>query len=1129
MAKFCFNCGSKLSKFEYGSSVHNYDTLAESRKNVAVIFADVSGFTALSEKMDPEEVRELINDCFNYITKPVYELEGTIDKYMGDCVMVLFGAKYIHSDDAKRAVMCAMRMMNLIKDFSQERLASKGFSLSLSIGINFGLVVTGSVGNYFDKDYTVMGDIVNIAQRLQSSAEKGTILVSESVYMETRDVVHYSEACDIVVKNKEKPVRCYHPISLNAEYSFEQKISFVEREEEINLLNSIYNRALTNSTQCVAVIGEAGIGKTRFLKEFVSQIGNDIKKIWVDCSYASQSRVHYLISSIIMSIMNIGSEDSINIKQHRLASFLDYILSSCSDEEIKRNYDFLGLLLGFNRDNEFQNILNSMNFESIKREILKQLSIFFVNLCKKHRLVVIVDDMQWADSNSLQLFKELIEDLPDINAIFILSSRYEIRMAKHAENERYSVIRLRALSKEGTESLACKLLECGSIDKTLLDAINRFTKGNPLYTREFIANIKRRGKYAVKAGVAYLDESEITLLPNNIQNLILSNLSILDDRAKTILQAASAIGKDFHLSLLAALLDFDMDETVMLKMPIELNIISVKSVYTARGMIEKIYTFNHDMEREVIYESILNRNKKELHKKIAEIIESRYEKDIESYYEVLSEHFCKAGVKKKAAEYYYKAALKLKNNFNFASSLDHYSKFLELTGERSEYKGDSKVVYALRDIGYINFVTANYDKAIEFLNRALDAARMSQDIHTIRLMIAEVYKDKGMFDEALALLNDIEPEIRQDDDIYGKLLQMKCSILRITGNPEALSYARKSEKALLKVKDYYNLSETMKQVGIIYFTKGEIDKALLYMNKSYKYAEKVDNLELMAKVSGDMGIIYHSTGMISKAMEAFERSMSISRKISYLKGYVAACINMSILHMDKGMFNKAEALLKESLEISRNIVSKLYECISLTNLGDIMYEKGNFADAEDCYDKSLEIAKSINVPIEEGVNYIGLAKLNMKLQKYEKVPWLLDAASRIFSEAGEIVYLCDCYIYKGLYELVKCNYDEALNCCGMAIDTAEECRNDKKKLKALRLKGNVYIHKGEGNKAMQLFEKAIVLAEKIESDYEIAKGYFGKFKSLSMMNRYDEADACLKKAKDAIRRIDACRWSSIID
>jgi adenylate cyclase len=192
MANFCMNCSARLTKTDSQRLLRDIDLLHESRRNVAVIFADISGFTALSEKLDPEDVREIVNDCFNYITKPVYEMGGTIDKYIGDCVMILFGAKYSHSDDVKRAVICAMKMMKLIREFSDNNISLRGFSLSLSIGINYGLVVTGEVGNYYDKDYTVMGDIVNTAQRLQSNAGEGVILVSESVFSETSDMVEYS-------------------------------------------------------------------------------------------------------------------------------------------------------------------------------------------------------------------------------------------------------------------------------------------------------------------------------------------------------------------------------------------------------------------------------------------------------------------------------------------------------------------------------------------------------------------------------------------------------------------------------------------------------------------------------------------------------------------------------------------------------------------------------------------------------------------------------------------------------------------------------------------------------------------------------------------------------------------------
>ena len=369
-ARFCFNCGSKLANPDKFSSVENFGTLAESRKNVAVMFADISGFTSLSEKLDPEEVREIVNECFNYITSPVYELEGMIDKYIGDCVMVLFGARYTHTDDAKRAVKCAMKMMDLISEFSVNMLSSKGIKLNLSIGINYGLVVTGGVGNYFDRDYTVMGDIVNTAQRLQMSAGEGVILVSESVYTETKDQFEYSGAIEVKVKNKENPVRCYRPLKINTEYYYDGELPFIERQKEIGFLNSVFNDALNTGLKCAVVTGEPGLGKTRLLKEFTSKLGNDIKKVWVDCNTISQNKSYSLIAGFLAGIMNIHTLDSANTRKHRLLSFLDYILGDRSDDDIKHTFDFLGLLLGLERDSGFQSIFESMNYENIRRELL---------------------------------------------------------------------------------------------------------------------------------------------------------------------------------------------------------------------------------------------------------------------------------------------------------------------------------------------------------------------------------------------------------------------------------------------------------------------------------------------------------------------------------------------------------------------------------------------------------------------------------------------------------------------------------------------------------------------------------------------------------------------------------------
>lgn len=1125
MAKFCFNCGAKIAGKDIQSSVHNFDILPENRKNVAVVFADVSGFTALSEKMDPEEVREIINDCFDYITKPVYELEGTIDKYIGDCVMVLFGAKYPHADDAERAVLCAMKMMELINEFSKEMLHGKGMSLSLSIGINYGLVVTGSVGNNFDKDYTVIGDTVNTAQRLQSSAAKGEILVSQSVYVMTKDIINYSDVREIVVKNKEKPVKCYVPINIAKDYG-KDDIQLVERDYEIKLLNDIFRDA--ECLKVISILGEPGIGKTSLIKRFTSALDNNVKRIWIDCDPAYQKRVYYLISSILYNVINVSPQAGNNTKKARLMSYVGYILKGHSKDEVQRNYDFLGLIMGLDRSRDFQDILNSMKYDDIKRELINQLSIFIKGLCMNQQVVFIVDDMQFSDSGSVDVLGELVKLLSDVKATFIFTSGYEIEGFNSINPDRIHTLKLKKLSKAGVSSLICRLLDCKYIDGGLADEIYRITSGNPLYVREFVNAVKREEKCIIRDDTVYLNLQEAISLPGNLESIILSNLSGLDEATTRFLQAASVVGKEFSLSWVNSLLDADGDEMEILKLPVQLNIVSLKSVRITSGTVDRVYIFERDAVREVIYNSILNRNKQYYHKKLGEMIESRYRGELEYFYEILCMHFEAAGLDKKAEEYYQKTAEKQKSNFNYSSALEYYGKFLRAIKKECEELNDKRALHAYTDIGQIYILMTEYDKALEFLNLALNIAEMTDDIYSIKLMIVKIYKEKAQYDEALEIISEIEHKIRQGSSIYGKLLQLKCSIFRMQGNPEALGIAEKSEEILLRNKDYENLSETMSQAGILYSTRGELENGLFYMNKAYNYAEKMNNLRVMGSASNNIGIIYYTMGMLSKAREYFKKSIELSKKTSNLPTYISNNINLGLLYLDKGLFAKAEQLFLESMEKACQVSSFHRLCVAQLNLGDVMYETGNYDKAFEYYNKSLEIAESRGLPVEAAINHLGIVRLNLKLGRYEEVPNMLENAYSIFADAEEISYISDCYKYRSVYELKRNNPDNALEYCNKSITTAAESKNDMKKLKALRLKGIILANMGDYAGALQVFGESINLAVQLESDYEAAKGYYRRHSVFRALNRYEEAGQDLVKAKEAISRVDECRWTPII-
>lgn len=1114
MARYCLNCGNKIEKTDTKSSIQNFDIFSESRKNVAVMFADISGFTSLSEKIDPEEVREIINDCFECITRPVYELEGTIDKYIGDCIMILFGAKHSHSDDPKRAITCAVKMLELIEEFSKER----GLQMDLSIGINYGLVVTGSVGNYYDKDYTVMGDIVNTAQRLQSSAGKGNILVSESVYLDTKDNIEYSNAREVMVKNKEKPVKCYSPLYIVKEAEIDNTY-IVERDYERGFLKKVYSGA--QNTICVNIIGESGMGKTSLVKNYLAELDKEIKVISIECSSIFKNRVYHLISGIILNVLNLKSSDSGRVKENRLLSYIDYILDGLTDEERQKCYNFLGLVLGLSRDNNFSGILNSMNHSDIENEIQNELTIFFSTVCKKHSFIFFIDSAEWADSISLTLLLRLIKALSDVKSMFIFASRYE--METTVQNNAY-VLNISKLSNIGTSTLLCSLLNCQNLDKQLFETALKFTNGNPLYIREFGEAVKGKMTYINNGSTAFVAEDSLEDIPKNIEGIILGGLANLDAATTRFLQAASVAGDEFSTSWILNMLDENIDEKEALKTLIEMNLIFLSSVRTSSKMVEKTYKFKQNMIRMVIYDSMLKRAKEQFHKTLAEFIELNYSRELEQYYEVLSTHFKMAGLDKRAGEYYYKTALKYKKDFIFLSSLEYYDKFIE--GADID---DANIIDSLISVAYIHKELSHFDDALQFLNKGLKCAVLSDDIYTIKIMTSEIYKEKGLYDDALSLLDEIQPKIRQNSSLYGKLLQSKCSIYSILGKQEALELAQKSEDILIKTGDYESLSETMRQAAYIYFINGDNDNALSHLNKACNYAEKANNLGLIADISGNLGIIFHASGNISKALQFFNKSIDMSRKISNIKGIISGNTNLGILFMEKGLFGNAQILFEEGLRLSANIQSIYDNVVLSTNYGDLMYEIGDMDKALKYYSDSLDNSLKHHLTVEEGINYIGISKVYLDQGCLEKVPEILEKAYNIFIASSEIAYISDYYRYMSSYSLKQNNITVALNYCTEALLSAEKSCSDMKKLEALSLKGDILVLNGEVERAIDLYSESINLSIQLESDYEIAKCNFKRHLAFKKINENIKAQDDLYKAREAIKRIGSCKWTSTIE
>jgi class 3 adenylate cyclase/predicted ATPase len=1131
MAKFCFYCGSQQSIIKEASSVQNYSVLSESRKNVAVLFADVSGFTALSEKLDPEIVREIINDCFNYITTPVYELGGMIDKYIGDCVMVLFGAKTNHIDDAKRAVLCAVKMSKLIQEFSEERIKPLGFDLQLSIGVHYGLVVTGRVGNYYDMDYTVMGDTVNTAQRIQSNTPKSLIYVSDAVYKETNLDIAYEGPISITAKNKENPIICYIPTNIkNPLSSSREQVPMVGRQTSLmNLLDS-KEAAGRNGSCIVGITGPAGIGKSTLVEEFLLLCKEDIKVIKTECNPALINSPYSLITDLLMHIMNINPEETLIVKQSRIISYISFIMAKYEEDVVKRNYQFISFLMGMEVDKETRDIISAMDTKSIFGEVTRQLALLFHEFENRFQSLILIEDIHWADTRSITLLKEIWSTNSSRNGknLYIYTARSTVEAFKALHKDNNKLIALQPLDTNSITEYIKLYIGCENVDSSCVDHIISFSSGNPLYMNELLKYIKKESLFYISDHTIYL-KKEIKKIPSSLQGLILSKLNYLSQEAIEIAQAASIIGKDFTPSVLNKLLDKDTETEDCLKEAVNSNIIFLKHTYTHRGSKEKLYSFSHETERETIYNSILNKKKAYYHKKTAKAIEAIYSKSLESHYEVLGEHFEKGDEPLSAALYYSNAAQHYKNLFNTQEALIYFLKAYHCISKLKQASKE-KLYNLCVQIGEHYAILSDFANAKLFLDKAIKYTEDVNEKWAVELDLARIYTEQSKYKEAMRLLDNIQEQMKQSHKLYGSLLFQKCNIQRVIGqSQQALANIKKAENILLKNKDYESLAKVLNTAGAIYHTNSDVDNALKQYLKAYKYCEETGDLLTLMKCAANMATIYHIQGDLNSAMRYFNAAMDLAKKISHRQGYVTSCNNLGVLYMDKGLFGKAKTLFEEAADISRETSTLFMWSASLSNLTDIEYYLGDYNSAIKYAIKALEISKEIEDIEGEGINNISLAKINIEQAQLINAKNYLDAAYKIYSELNTEDGWSDYFYYLAQYYMEQHNLTEALEQAQKSKELALKCQNNRKHAKALRLIGILLQRQENFADSLYYFDESIELLAKEEAAYELTKSLYLRAVSYSRLNDKEAADKDLKAAVKNIKEIDICKWTKIIE
>lgn len=953
--KFCGECGQVLdrpplvSSSDYKEPIsytpkHLADkilttrsALQGERKLVTVMFADVAGFTAISEKLDPEEVHRIMDGCCRILVDEIHRFEGTVGEFRGDGVMALFGAPIAHEDHARRACHTALSIQQALIPYSEELKQRYGIDFRMRLGLNSGTVVVGAIGDDLRMDYTAMGDTTNLAARMETAAEPGGILVSASTQRLAREFFAFAPPETLQVKGKQEPVetfRLLRPTEVDTRIgaSVARGLTrFVGRSREIETLREAFAKVQSGAGQVIGLVGEAGVGKSRLLLEFRSLLPQgEYNYLEGQCLHYGGSMPYLPILDVLRSFLGVKDGGPEKLLQDRLR---ERVLGL--DENLRDLLPPFQELLSLQVEDETFGLLEPKKKREKTFEALRDL---LIRGTRERPLVLAVEDLQWIDKTTEEFLTYMIGWLPRTRILLLLLYRPEY-VHQWGSKSYYSMIGVGQLSTGASAELVGAILEGGEVVPELQDLILTRAAGNPLFMEELTQSLLQNGSIR-KTGDRFVPTRDIASVqvPDTVQGIIAARMDRLEESLKRIMQVAAVIGREFAFRILETITE--MRENLKSGL---VNLQGLEFIYEKSLFPDLEYIFRHALVQEVAYNSLLIQRRKEIHEKIGRAIEQLYPARLEEFCEMLAYHYAKSGNPAKAYAYLKKSAEKAVRNDAVVEAVRFYREALEVLDQLPPIEENQReqigLVLSMQipwgRIGYAEDYLPLLQKA-EALAEELGDEKKSLHLQSvlgsyfiIRGNDPELgWKYLEGCSEDLEIIQDVDLMIPIGGDLlalctvsgdYQRVNQMAPTIIRLieqSGTQAEFNdlatnrYAyvlslwgmakgfcgdfesgeRLCEKALsfaLKIDHRPTLGGVELSIGVFQTAKGDVEKAVSHLRKAIKYMEESQNYLYLGAAWNWLGWAHLLMGQTRTAVELAEKGlrMHVDFGIPFFRSY----------------------------------------------------------------------------------------------------------------------------------------------------------------------------------------------------------------------------------------------------
>ncbi len=991
------------------------------RKQVTVLFCDIANSTPLAEKLGVEAMHALLQRFFALSLEEVHRYEGTVNQFLGDGFMALFGAPVAHEDDARRGVLAALGIRRLLRDRQRELGLRAGDELQVRMGLNTGLVVVGSIGDNLRMDYTAVGDTTNLAARLQQNAQPGQILVSEATARLVRGYAKVEKLPPLAVKGKSDAVHAYEVTAAGSRRSRidQARLSpFVGREHELSLLVHAFEESANRRGEVVGVVGDPGVGKSRLLYEF-RHVLQSKGAAFLEAACQSFGRaVPYLpLQDALRGACELLESDPAGDVREKLWRALAPL--GLSPEQTG---PYLLRLLGVTEGTE---ALEALGPETIQARVRDAFVQFVQASARSRPLVLFVEDLHWMDRSSEECITALVEKLPASSILLVTTTRPGYS-APWACKSYAAQLPLAVLSAEASRQIVAATIRRTELMESTTESILQKAEGNPLFLEELTLALE------VQTG------STAQVLPDTIHGVLAARIDRLPEPAKRVVQMASVLGRAFPVRLLeaVAVAEADLHEQLATLTQLEL-------LYEHAEAQALVYTFKHALIQEVAYDSLLSGPRAALHEAAGRGLEQLYPDRLEEHYELLAHHFSHSAAKEKALDYlsranrkaiganavvdakgYFDQAIKVLDElpdtgenrhrriallvaqihvFILTNQLEQYERYLERFAPIAEALSDQGLRGHFQTcLGHCQFGFARPRQAIQTLGRAAALCEQAGNFEGAGHAYVHLqwsHLQTGDFEDALAFEGPALAALARAPNLRLRLYALSASTWacsRLARWDSAIDKAMTALAECEQAADASLISFAHWSLSIPYTHKGAVEEAVHWSRASFEGAP----------TPGDRAWaqLFYGWALIPRVpVEA----IALLRPLvpMWLAKWwldVVALVALGEAYFNAAQLDEARATLEQAIEVSQPRGMLFMVAPAQRLLGEVLLAANRLDESQERFEQAIELLERFKAENEVALARAGYGRLLAKQGRCSEGRASLGQALAAFERLGTI-------------------------------------------------------------------------------------------------------------------------------